>query len=167
MQNIDFFYDMIPDMLSNKKLNSIVTKLFIRKDDIGVFKESTKPQIKEKKEKKALTIKNATILLNGRQRVLNAFESGIFPKGKQIQGRGRPRILGCVAFVANVSDHKQLKILTLKEILQRFPITLSQVKSDNTSEHLLDEICQVIYSLHSSKEVTKKVYENIRISIKL
>ena len=158
MQNIDFFYDMIPDMLSNKKLNPIVTKLFIRKYDIGVFKESTKPQIKEKKEKKALTIKNATILLNGRQRVLNE---------KQIQGRGRPRILGCVAFVANVSDHKQLKILTLKEILQRFPITLLQVKSDNTSEHLLDEICQIIYSLHSSKEVTKKVYENIRISIKL
>ena len=33
------------------------------KDDIDIFKESTKPQIKEKKAKKALTLKNVIILL--------------------------------------------------------------------------------------------------------
>ena len=33
-------------------------------------------------EKKALTLKNAIILLNGRQKLLNAFESVIFPKRK-------------------------------------------------------------------------------------
>ena len=36
-----------------------------------------------KKEKKALTLKNAIILLNRRQKGLDAFESEIFPKGKQ------------------------------------------------------------------------------------
>ena len=35
-----------------------------------------------KKKKKALTFKNAIILLNGSQKVFNAFESGIFPKKK-------------------------------------------------------------------------------------
>ena len=48
------------------------------KDDIDIFKESTKPKESAKKEKKALTLNNAIILLNGRQKVLNAFEIGIF-----------------------------------------------------------------------------------------
>ena len=56
------------------------------KDDIDIFKESTKPKESVKKEKKALTLKNPIILLNGRQKVLNAFESGIFPKIKQGKG---------------------------------------------------------------------------------
>ena len=41
-------------------------------------------------------------------------------------------------------------------MLQRLPITLAQVKVDNMSENLLDEICQIIYSLYQEKEVTKK-----------
>ena len=41
---------------------------------------------KSKKKKKKRTLKNANILLNGRQKVVNAFESGIFPKGKQWEG---------------------------------------------------------------------------------
>ena len=49
-------------------------------------------------------------------------------------------------------------------MLQRLPIALSQVKTGNTSENLLNEI---IYSLYREKEITKKVYNNIMISIKL
>ena len=52
-------------------------------------------------------------------------------------------------------------------MLQRLPITLAQVKTGNTSENLLNEIRQIIYSLHREKEVTKKVYNNIMNSIKL
>ena len=44
-----------------------------------------------KKRKKALTLKNA-IKLNGRQKVLNTFESGIFPQKKK-KGTGRISIL--------------------------------------------------------------------------
>ena len=47
------------------------------------------------------------------------------------------------------------------------PIALAQVKAGNTSENLLNEIRQAIYSLYREKEVTKKVYNNIMNSITL
>ena len=50
-----------------------------------------------------------------------------------------------------------LKILTPKQMLQRFPIALAQVKAGNNSENLLNEIRKIIYSLYQSKEITKKV----------
>ena len=40
-------------------------------------------QKKVKKEKNALTIKNAVIHFNGRGKILSIFKSGIFPKTKQ------------------------------------------------------------------------------------
>ena len=60
-----------------------------------------------------------------------------------------------------------LKILTPKQMLQRLPIAVAQVKAGNTSENLLNEIRQIIYSLYRAKEITKKVYNNIMNSIKL
>ena len=59
------------------------------------------------------------------------------------------------------------KILTPKSILQRLPKTLAQVKAGNNSESLLNEIKQIVYSLYQSKEITKKVYNNIIKSIQL
>ena len=59
-----------------------------------------------------------------------------------------------------------LKILTPKQMLQRLPIALAQVKARNRSENLLNEIKQIIYSLHRAKEISKKVYNNIMNSIK-
>ena len=52
---------------------------------------------------------------------------------------------------------KGIKILTPKQLLQRVPIALAQVKGCNTSENLLNEIRQIIYSFYREKEVTKKV----------
>ena len=52
-------------------------------------------------------------------------------------------------------------------MLQRIPIALVQVKADNTSENLLKQVRQIIYSLHRTKEVPKNVYENIMNSIKV
>ena len=52
-------------------------------------------------------------------------------------------------------------------MLQRIPIALAQIKAGNTSENLLNEIKQIIYSLYRAKEITKKVYNNIMNSIKL
>ena len=60
---------------------------------------------------------------------------------------------------------KGLKILTPKQMLQRLPIALAQVKAGNNSEGLLNEIRQIVYSLYQSKEITKKVYNNIIKSI--
>ena len=46
-------------------------------------------------------------------------------------------------------------------MLKRLPIAFAQVKAGNNSESLLNEIRQVVYSLYGSKEITKKVYNNI------
>ena len=51
---------------------------------------------------------------------------------------------------------KGLKILTSKQMLQRLPIALAQVKAGNTSENLLNEIRQIIYYLCWAKRITKK-----------
>ena len=51
---------------------------------------------------------------------------------------------------------KRLKILTPKQMLQRLPIALTQVKAGNTSENLLNEMRQIIYPLYRAKEITKK-----------
>ena len=58
-----------------------------------------------------------------------------------------------------------LKILTPKQMLQRLPIALAQVKAGNNSENLLNEIRQIIYSLYQLKEITKKVYNNLMKSL--
>ena len=60
-----------------------------------------------------------------------------------------------------MTESKELKISTPKEMLQRLPIALMQVKACNTSEYLGNEIRQTIYSLLRQKESTKKVYNNI------
>ena len=41
-----------------------------------------------------------------------------------------------------------LKILTFKQMLQRLPIALAQVKAGNTSKNLLNEISQTIHGLY-------------------
>ena len=59
----------------------------------------------------------------------------------------------------------RLKILPPKQMLQRLPVALAQVKVGNNSESLLNEIRQIVYSLYQSKQITKKVYNNIIKSI--
>ena len=41
-----------------------------------------------------------------------------------------------------------LNVLTPKQMLQRLPIALAQVKAGNNSESLLNEIRQIVYSLY-------------------
>ena len=65
----------------------------------------------------------------------------------------------------NETKGKGLKILTPKQMIQRLPIALAQVKAGNNSENLLNEIRQVIYFLYQVKEITKKVYNNILKSL--
>ena len=60
-----------------------------------------------------------------------------------------------------------LKILTPKQMLQILPIAFAQVKAGNNSESLLNEFRQIVYFLYQSKEITKKVYNNIIKSVKV
>ena len=59
-----------------------------------------------------------------------------------------------------------LKISITKQMPQRLPISLAQIKAGNNSQSFLNEIRQIAYSLYQSKEITKKVYNNILNSIR-
>ena len=83
----------------------------------------------------------------GRELIVNTSRSEIFPI-KSTQGK---RLLSDLA--------TRLKILTPKQIFQKLPIALAQVKSGNTSENLL--IRQFMYFFFFLKEITKKVHNNI------
>ena len=76
------------------------------------------------------------------------------------------RIRSEVIYKANKKNTRtRLKILTPKQLLQRLPIALAQEKAGNNSENLLNEIRQIVYSLYQSKDISKKVYNNIINSI--
>ena len=63
----------------------------------------------------------------GREKILDAFESKIFSTKSKVGG------------FLNL-DRSKLKILTPKQMLQRLPIVLAQVKAGNNSGSLLNEI---------------------------
>ena len=67
--------------------------------------------------------------------------------------------------LAREQEGAGLRILTPHQMLKRLPIALAQIKAGNNSESLLNEIRQIVYSLHRSKEITKKVCNNIINSI--
>ena len=96
-----------------------------------------------------------TALVKGREMALKAFQSGIFQVSKESQER------------EGTNEGEQIKMLTSNQMLKRLPIALAQVKAGNNSESLLNEIRQIVYFLYRSKEITKKVYNNIINSIKV
>ena len=49
-----------------------------------------------------------------------------------------------------VTNGKGLKILTFKQMLQRLLIALAQIKAGNTSESLLKETRENVYSLYQA-----------------
>ena len=59
-----------------------------------------------------------------------------------------------------------LKILTNKQMLNRLPILLAQIQVGNNSIKLKNEIRQILYSLYTSKVLTKTVYDNLIKSIR-
>ena len=52
-------------------------------------------------------------------------------------------------------------------MFQRLPIALAQVKVGNTSKKVLNERRKIIYYLYRTKEITKKVYNNVMNSISI
>ena len=110
---------------------------------------NTKTRQKKKKiRKNRNTFNSISVYYEGWELILNAVRSGIFP-------------------IKATKSNLRLKILRPKQMLQRLPILLAQVNTGNTSENLLNEIRQIIYLLYWSKEITKKVYNNIMNSTKL
>ena len=54
-----------------------------------------------------------------------------------------------------------LKILTPYQILSRLPIILAQLKAENNSQKLINEIRHLLYSLYRSKKLTKAIYNHL------
>ena len=113
-------------------------------------------KIGKKTIKQKETINNLEKFYNSREEVINFFRDYI-------------EMLSDANYNAkqNETKGKGLKILTPKQMLQRLPIALAQVKAGNNSESLLNEIRQIVYSLYQSKQITKKVCNNIIKSIQL
>ena len=114
--------------------------------------KKTRPQSDKKKQKKEILKENLYNFFEAREMVFNGFKSKIFLT--KSTGTGLLNI-----------DNSKRKILTSKQMLQRLPIALTQVKVGNNSKNLLNEMRQIIYSLYQAKEITKKVYNNLMKSL--
>ena len=109
------------------------------------FNDNTRPKNKDDKKIYIYILNSAPNPYYGIELVIDAFKSGLFPL-KSTTGT-------------------RLKVLTPKKMLQRLPIALAKVKAGNNSENLLNEIRQIDYSWCQSKQITKKVCNNIIKSI--
>ena len=126
------------------------------------FNNKFKPKAKEVKAKKQNTFCSVNALCEGLELTLNALRSGIFLI-RATKGKEHLRLLA----LRHSDCAQRRKILTPKQMLQRLPIALAQVKAGETSKNLLNEIKKIIYSSNRIKVITKKVYNNIMNSIKL
>ena len=108
---------------------------------------------KRKSRKNLNVIKNVDNLYNSRQAAIDFFIE-YTERVSEAKFRSKQKGTG-------------LKILTPNQILKRLPIALAQIKAGNNSESLLNEIRKIVYALYRSKEITKKVYNNITNSIKV
>ena len=147
----NFGRDIYESKITIKEAHEYQTDLLT---EILNFRKNTKPRSQEKKQEKEIVLKNLYNFFEGREKILDAFESKIFLTKSKGAGILNP-------------NHSELKILTPKQMLQRLPIALAQVKAGNNSESLLNEIRQIVYSLYQSKQITKKVYNNIIKSINI
>ena len=143
------------------KANGLQIKLAQKK-----LNSNTKPRNPNMAKEKSDVLNNAITLLKGREMVYNGFENGTFLLSN-------PSIVLAESEKSSSSEHSsnyyeyilsetkisgtRLNLLTPKQMLQRLTIALAQIKAGNTSENLLNEIRQIIYSLHQGKEITKKV----------
>ena len=50
-----------------------------------------------------------------------------------------------------------LKLLPPKQMLQRFPKALTQLKAGINSKRILNQIRQIVYSLYQSKKLLKNI----------
>ena len=146
-------YDNALDLIN--KIKNDETKLVEAKNDQEKFRSDLseiKRGSKTSKEQKS-TVYNISMSYKARKEAIKFFDdfSSMVSEAKNK--------------TKNKTSGKGLKILTPKQLLQRLPIALAQVKAGNNSENLLNEIRQIVYSLYQSKEITKKVYNNIIKSI--
>ena len=142
-----------PTFLNNIKKGEISMKKAIEQQHI-FFKYLNIIRIGDKNDNQKRTLANINMFYNARNNAIKFIENygGVILEAKK---------------QAKEQEGTGLKILTPNQMLKRLPIALAQGKAGNNSESLLNKIRQIVYSLYRSKEITKKVYNNIIISIKV
>ena len=92
-------------------------------------------------------IDNLNKFYNSREEVINFFRNYI-------------KKLSDAHYDAKQNETKgtRLKILRSRQMLQRLPIALAQLKAGNNSENLLNEIRQIVYFLYQSKQMNNRIY---------
>ena len=83
-------------------------------------------------------------------------QSSLLKNIVEFNDKSRPRSKEVRIRIGGIFPLKPLEILTSKQVLQRLPQALAQVKEGNTSENLLIEISQIMHFLYLAKEITKK-----------
>ena len=66
-----------------------------------------------------------------------------------------------IEFNKQNQEGQGLKILTPNQMFSRLPISLAQLKAENNSEKLKNEIRQQLFSLYRSKQLTKQLYKSL------
>ena len=147
------------------------------------FKSKTRPQSDSKfKKVKEDVLNSAMIHLKGKEIMFKVFENGIFSRLEQSKQSEQSRsddkytsskLNNDLIISSNVSNNSGislitpikkgtiLKILTPNQMFQKLAIAIPQVKASNNLENLLNEIRQILYSLHQSKQIATKVCNNI------
>ena len=119
------------------------------------------------KEKKAVVLKNGELLLEGLKLIYSGFVDGIldhdnvnrFGTEGSFSDRHKDDAMDTFDYVLPILESEEsaeqrrnqerqgLKILTTDQMLSRLPISLAQLKAENNSEKLENEIRQLLYSL--------------------
>ena len=116
------------------------------------FINKSKPKTKEDRDKRRNTFDNVSALYEGQELTLNASRNRVFPI-KATKGERRPSLLASSPYITRVAkvlyskvfEGMQLKILILKQILQRLPIALAQVNASNICKNLLNQTNHVFF----------------------
>ena len=84
---------------------------------------------------------------------------------EKIENERQDEIVNIVEMILDFNKQNQegkgLKILTPNQMLNRLPIALAQLQAGNNSNKLKNEIRQLLYSLHRSKNMTERIYKSL------
>ena len=139
-KDVSFYEYMDSKELFNAIKNNQIKFSEVKNKQNNFLKKLNEVKIGKNDDAKEEVIDNLNKFYNSREEVINFFRDYI-------------EMLSDANYDSkqNETKGKGLKILTPKQMLQRLPIALAQVKARSNSESLLNEIRQIVYSLYQSK----------------
>ena len=139
-KDVSFYEYMDSKELFNAIKNNQIKFSEVKNKQNNFLKKLNEVKIGKKDDAKEEVIDNLNKFYNSREEVINFFRDYI-------------EMLSDANYDSkqNETKGKGLKILTPKEMLQRLPIALAQVKARSNSESLLNEIRKIVYSMYQSK----------------